>query len=137
LKPKGSAEDSSEDQEDQSSDEDDEPAFTTLESKALKRDQKIKKQLQEAEDELQANIKESKKFSLKEEEEEDKAEPRDLQDLQRRIQEIVGVLSNFTENREPGVSRSTYLARVQRSILFSILIFFVINFRFALLFIFS
>ncbi|KAL3528505.1 hypothetical protein ACH5RR_007827 [Cinchona calisaya] len=87
-----------------------------IEKKSRVIDEEREKEEEEAEEELQLNIKqESDEFRLptKEELEEETNRPPDLSNLQRRIKEIVRVLSNFTALRPEGVTRKEYTNQLQ------------------------
>ena len=86
---------------------DDSDEETAIERRARLQDAKIRKMKEQAAQELKTNIAEGEQFTL-----EDEEELQDLQDVNRRIQEIVGVLNNFKSSREEGVSRKDYLEKV-------------------------
>lgn len=87
---------------DDSSDEE-----TAIEKRARLQDQKIKRLQKEAEEELKTNITDGEQLNINDEE-----DIQDLQDIQRRIQEIIGTLNNFAENRDKNLSRKEYLTKV-------------------------
>lgn len=94
----------------ESDDESSSDEETAIEKRARLQDQKIKKLKQEAEEELKTNITDGEKLDLNEEE-----DIQDLQDIQRRIQEIIGILNNFAESRDEKISRKEYLSKVNRT----------------------
>lgn len=94
--------------------EDSEDDETLIEQKAKKRDEKEKKLREASEAELKATIAEGERFKLTEEGEEEAQEEGlgDLQAVQQKIQELIGVLNNFKQQREDGISRSQYIQKV-------------------------
>ena len=88
-------------------DDDDSEEETAIERRARIQDAKIRKLQESAAAELKTNIEEGESLDLEGEE-----DIQDLQDVQRRIQEIIGVLNNFADSRDPNISRKDYLEKV-------------------------
>jgi len=105
----------SEDDEVSDNDEDEE---MQIEKQAKKLHAKQAKMLAESDKELKMNFEESRKFVLpsgQEIEKEANSAP-DLQIIQSRIKDVIGVLLNFKERREEGVGRPQYLNRLKKDL---------------------
>lgn len=101
---------------DNEDDEDDEEMDIEKKSKKLKQKKTEDDELAEAE--LQMNVQQTEKFTLPSGEEVEKESllPPDLTVLKARINEVVGVLSDFTLKREEGRSRVEYLDQLRRDL---------------------
>ncbi|KAL8501945.1 hypothetical protein ACS0TY_021173 [Phlomoides rotata] len=113
----GSDDDVSEEGSDKDSDSDSD--VPDIEKKARAIDDEKAREEEDAEAELQLNIKEeSDEFRLPTEEEleEEAHGPPDLTNLQRRIKEIVRVLSNFKSLRQEGATRKDYVDQLKKDL---------------------
>nr|CAG4649376.1 EOG090X07AW [Scapholeberis mucronata]SVE93654.1 EOG090X07AW [Scapholeberis mucronata] len=102
---------------DDSSSEDDEDELP-IEKKSKQLRLKQSKEDELAEKELQMNVEQSEKFTLPsgEEIEKEMLIPPDLTVLKARINEVVGVLNDFTNKREDSRSRVEYLEQLRRDL---------------------
>ncbi|KAF9588768.1 hypothetical protein IFM89_015495 [Coptis chinensis] len=90
-----------------------------IEEESRKIDEKRAREQKDAEAKLQLNIKEeSDEFRLPTEEEigAEALQPPDLSNMQRRIKEIVRILSNFKTLRQEGVTRKDYVEQLKRDL---------------------
>ncbi|OWM85888.1 probable 28S rRNA (cytosine-C(5))-methyltransferase [Punica granatum] len=104
---------------DADSDKDSDSDETDIEIKSEILDERRKKEEIDAADEIQLNIKdESDEFRLPTEEEleEEEQRPPDLPNIQRRIREIVRVLSNFNALKQEGATRKDYVKQLKRDL---------------------
>nr|CAG4641739.1 EOG090X07AW [Eurycercus lamellatus] len=99
-------------------DDDEEEEEMDIEKKSKKLKIKKKKEDELAEEELQMNIQQAEKYTLPsgEEVEKEMLLPPDLTVLKSRINEVVGVLNDFTKKREEGRSRPEYLEQLRRDL---------------------
>ncbi|XP_050371918.1 26S rRNA (cytosine-C(5))-methyltransferase NOP2B-like [Argentina anserina] len=116
----GSLPGSDEDEDDEENDSSDSDSDTgDIAKKSEQIDARRKRVEEEGRQELELNIKdESDEFKLPTQKElEDEArQPPDLSNLQRRIKEIVRVLSNFKALRQEGKSRKEYIEQLKRDL---------------------
>lgn len=115
-------EDSDEDQNEGSSDESDEndedDEELPIEKQAKKLKKKQAKEAKESEEELKMNFAESETFRLPsgQEVEQEKSRPPDLQIIQTRIKDVIDVLKNFAQKRDPDQSRQDYIECLRRDL---------------------
>jgi len=107
---------SSEDQNEDSDQEDDDELPIEKESRKLKKKQE--KEAKEAEDELKINVDDKETFQLPsgQEIEQEKSRPPDLQIIQHRVKDVIDVLKNFAQKRDPEKSRQEYLECLSRDL---------------------
>ena len=109
---------SGEGSEEEEDDDDEDAEELPIEAKAKKVKAKQQKDDELAEAELQLNIQQSEKFSLPsgEEVEKEKLLPPDLTVLKSRINQVIGVLGDFSNKREEGRSRPEYIEQLRRDL---------------------
>ncbi|XP_021364901.1 25S rRNA (cytosine-C(5))-methyltransferase nop2-like isoform X2 [Mizuhopecten yessoensis] len=109
----GLSDDEEEDEDDseESGDED----LLPVEKEAKKLEKKREKNKKLAEAELQTNIMDMEKYTLPsgQEVEKEAAQPPDITMVQQRIKEVMHVLADFKERREPGRSRQDYVRQLR------------------------
>ncbi|KAH6757357.1 hypothetical protein C2S51_038865 [Perilla frutescens var. frutescens] len=117
----GSDDEEGNDDEEGGSEEDSDSGVYDIEKKARAIDEEKEREEEDAEAELQLNIKNEAddEFSLPTEQElEEEAQgPPDLSNLQRRIKEIVRVLSNFKSLRQEGATRKDYVDQLKKDLI--------------------
>ncbi|XP_033764071.1 25S rRNA (cytosine-C(5))-methyltransferase nop2-like [Pecten maximus] len=106
-----SDDDESEDDSEESGDED----LLPVEKKAKKLEKKREKNKKLAEAELQTNITDMETFTLPsgQEVEKEAAQAPDITMVQQRIKEVIHVLAEFKDRREPGRSRQEYVRQLR------------------------
>ena len=108
--------DSEDESEEADNDDDDDLLPIEKESKKLlKKQRKVDKQ---SEEELKLNLANRGRFNLPsgQELEEESVQPPDLQILQGRIKDVIGVLQDFSNLRNPDTSREEYLERLRKDL---------------------
>ena len=120
------SEDESDDQAEEDSDEEDDDDDDNegdddelpIEKQSRKLKKKQAKEAKEAEEELKLNIADTEVFQLPsgQEIEQEKSRPPDLQIIQTRIKEVMGVLKNFAQKRDPEKSRKEYIECLNRDL---------------------
>nr|CAG4646299.1 EOG090X07AW [Macrothrix elegans] len=100
------------------SSEDDEDEELPIEKQARKLKEKQAEDEELAEAELQMNVQQAEKFILPsgEEIEKEKQLPPDLALLKARINEVIGILSDFSQKRDPTRSRPEYVEQLRRDL---------------------
>eukprot|EP00727_Mastigamoeba_balamuthi_P002552 m51a1_g12294 putative ribosomal rna methyltransferase nop2 (661) ;mRNA; r:316198-318581 len=98
---------------DSDEEEDEEEEEETKAEKETRRiEAKKHKVAQEADAEMQTNIKQQQRFTLPSGKEVEGTQPEDVATVNARIKDIAKVLSNFTSEREPGRTRGDYLKQL-------------------------
>lgn len=99
-------------------DEESEEEELEVEKEARKLDEKQKEDEELAEEELKINVAETEKLVLTsgQEIEKDSMTAPDITLIQQRIQDIVKILNNFREMREPNMSRADYMEQLKKDL---------------------
>uniref|UniRef100_A0A336M359 CSON011218 protein n=1 Tax=Culicoides sonorensis TaxID=179676 RepID=A0A336M359_CULSO len=113
----GQDSDSDEESDDDEEDDDESDAdMLPIEKKNLKLKKKQAKEAKLAEDELQRNIADREAFEFPDAEETEETKTVTLQDVQIRIKEVAGILSDFDNLRDPNRSRKEYLDLIKKDL---------------------
>lgn len=94
--------------------EDDEEGLTKFEKQSKKLDKKLARQKKESDLEMQLNIKQQERVALPDEEDEDI--PSNLQEVKQRMDDIVRVLGDFQNLRDPNTPRASYVSRLTKDV---------------------
>lgn len=116
LKLKKSGSDDDDDEEEDEDDEEDDEFELDIERKARLLDEEEALQAEEADEEMRLNIANNEPYHLQDEDELGEEEASDPAEIYQRMKDVIEVLAQFKDRREPGRSRVDYVETLAKDI---------------------